>query len=289
MRGWIVWALGASAVAAACGSSGKGTNDNAPDASAGSAGGEDGSGGGIGSGPLTGLTDGGWSTSEDAQAFEPVFAPDGAALRQADAGYPQCDGGVLPADDFITGVVSFEAGACAGFGQSELPGIVFGPPVGAGASLGGLDVVSLGNGGSIVVSFSQDIVDGPGPDFLVFENPFAVGGNPNDVYAEPGQVSVSEDGVNWTAFPCTATSYPYGTCAGWHPVFSNPDNCISPLDVANAGGDPFDLADVGVTSARYVKIVDEIIEACASNPADAPNTNGFDLDAIAILHGSGND
>ena len=183
--------------------------------------------------------------------------------------------------------MSFEAGACAGFGQSEMPEIVEGPPVGGGTSAGSLDVLSLGNGGSIVVAFTPNtIVDGPGVDFIVFENPFDIGGNPNNVYAEQGEVSVSEDGVSWTTFPCTATTYPYGACAGWHPVFSNPDDCISPIDTVNAGGDPFDLHDIGVTSARYVRIVDQIIESCPTNPADAPNTNGFDLDAISIVNGS---
>ena len=275
MRGWT---LGGVAVVAltACSSSG-----GVPAGSAGPPGAE----AGIGSGPVASLSDAGWS-SGDAGSFEPVPPPDAAVKAQTDAGgYPLCDGGVIPADRFVTQVVSFEAGGCAGFGESEMPGIVEGPPVGAGADQGSLDVLSLGNGGTIVLAFGPNaIVDGPGADFLVFENPFDVGGDPSHLYAEPGEVSVSDDGVSWTTFPCTATSAPYGACAGWHPVYSSPGSCVSPLDVASAGGDPFDLHDIGVASAKYVRIVDKIVEACPSNPAQAPNTDGFDLDAIAIVN-----
>jgi hypothetical protein len=201
------------------------------------------------------------------------------------------------ASRFVTGVVSFDPGPCAGFGQSAMPGIVEGPPVGGGTSHGSTDVVSLGNGGSIVLSFAPNaIVDGPGPDFIVFENAFWVGGNPNDIYAEPGEVSVSDDGTKWTTFPCTPTldpqsphgtgvAPPYGTCAGWQAVYSAPGNGISPLDPSVAGGLALDLATVGVTHARYVRIVDKTDEACPEAGPD-PNTNGFDLDAIAIVNGA---
>ena len=48
------------------------------------------------------------------------------------------------------------------------------------------------------------IVDGPGPDFIVFENPFASAGSSTDLFAEPGEVSVSDDGTTWQTFPCIA-------------------------------------------------------------------------------------
>ena len=206
----------------------------------------------------------------------------------ADAGWSLVDGGfatdagVIRADRFVTKVISFTPGDCAGFGIPNMPGVVMGPPVGGGEQQGSLDVVSLGNGGEIVVSFEPNaIVDGPGVDFIVFENPFYIAGDPRRPNAELGEVSVSEDGVTWQTFPCTATSYPYGSCAGWHVVNSNPTNGISPVDPSVAGGDPFDLADLGLKHARFVRIKDKAHEACTS-----PNvtTNGFDLDAIAIVH-----
>jgi len=194
------------------------------------------------------------------------------------------DAGAVRADRFITTVVSYTPGTCAGFGQSSMPGIVMGPPVGGGALTGSTDVVSLGGGGEIVVSFAPNaIVDGPGPDLLVFENPFEIGGDPSNLYAEPGEVSVSDDGVTWKTFPCTATAFPYGACGGWHVVNSTPDNGISPLDAEAAGGDAYDLADVGLTHARFVRVVDKTHEDCPASGAK-PVTNGFDLDAMAILH-----
>lgn len=221
---------------------------------------------------------------------------DGAGSVAADVGgYPIGDGAVLRADRFITAVVSFTPTSCTGFGQSAMPGIVEGPPVGGGTDRGSTDVVSLGSGGSIVVSFAPNaIVDGPGPDFIVFENPFWIGDNSNDPYAEPGEVSVSDDGITWTTFPCapildaqasdgTGVAPPYpATCGGWQVVYSAPGNGISPVDPTAAGGLALDLATIGVTHAQYVKIVDMTHEDCPE--AGGPTTNGFDLDAIAIVN-----
>jgi hypothetical protein len=220
---------------------------------------------------------------------------DAATALAMDEGNDAEGGSPPPADRFVTGVVSFSPTDCAGFGAASMPGIVEGPPVGGGTSRGSTDVVSLGSGGSIVVAFAPNaIVDGPGPDFIVFENPFWVGGNPNDVYAEPGEVSVSDDGATWATFPCmptidpaspigTGTAPPYGQCAGWQIVYSSPGNGISPFDPASAGGNAFDLADVGVSSARYVRIVDKTHEACPE-AGPRPDTNGFDLDAVSIIN-----
>ena len=211
-----------------------------------------------------------------------------ADVPQPDAsGYLTCDGAIMPADRFVTRVVAFQPGDCAGFGATSMPRIVEGPPIGAGDGQEGLHVVSLGNAGMIVVSFEPNaIVDGPGPDFIVFENPFFAGGDPHRPTAEPGEVSVSDDGVVWAVFPCTATAYPYGACAGWHPVYASPSSCISPFDSSRAGGDAFDLADLGLTHARYVRIVDKTNEPCDTDPRKKLTTNGFDLDAVAIVNGA---
>jgi hypothetical protein len=221
---------------------------------------------------------------------------DAGAAPSIDAGFAVGDGGlILRADRFVTAVVSFTPTDCTGFGQSAMPGIVEGPPVGGGTERGSTDVVSLGSGGSIIVSFAPNaIVDGPGADFIVFENPFWIGGDPNDPYAEPGEVSVSDDGVTWTAFPCmptvdpgasdgTGVAPPYGACGGWQVVYSSPDNGISPVDPSVAGGIALDLATVGISHARYVRIVDQTQEDCPET-GPRPNTNGFDLDAIAIVN-----
>lgn len=183
--------------------------------------------------------------------------------------------------EYLTKVVSFTPGACAGFGADQMPDIVLGPPKGAGDSKGSFDVVSLGTGGTIIVSLEPNaIVDRPGIDFIVYENAFYPGGNPaNAPYAEPGEVSVSDDGVTWTAFPCTATAPPWGACAGWHPVEPAATTACDPAN----GGDPYDLADIGVAQARFIRIVDKTQNQPCS-PDTGPNTNGFDLDAIGAIH-----
>ncbi|QQR92008.1 MAG: hypothetical protein IPJ88_09370 [Myxococcales bacterium] len=166
----------------------------------------------------------------------------------------------------------------AGFGQEYFPDIVLGPPQGEGASQGSLDVLSLGVGGSIAFDFSENcIVDGEGSDFIVFENPFFVGGEAANVYSELAQISVSENGETWQSFPCDAEHPNESSCAGIHPVFTNPDNGISPFDPQDSGGDLFDLAELGLSRACYLRIQD------LSESGQSPSA-GFDLDAIATLH-----
>lgn len=185
----------------------------------------------------------------------------------------------IPCQDFIQSINSFEPGPNAGFGQNFLPTIILGAPQGGGNENGGLDVVSLGDHGKIIVdTFPCEIVDQAGADFIVFENPFFIGNQENDPFAEPAIISISEDGKNFTPFPCLSDHYPYTGCAGWHPVFSNSQNGINPFDPDKAGGDVFDLADIGVAKARYIKIED------VSN-GGFPPSKGFDLDAVAVVHG----
>ena len=81
------------------------------------------------------------------------------------------------AEPFADRVVSYTIGAGGGWRAADLPGVVLGGPRGAGAFQGSRDTFSLGLGGSIVLEFTDNVVvDGPGPDFTVFENPFLVRG-----------------------------------------------------------------------------------------------------------------
>lgn len=184
----------------------------------------------------------------------------------------------LPPTRTISCVESFTPGKGAGYGQDAFPEVVFGHPVGAGDKQGSLDVLSLGKAGEIVVGFGANaIVDGAGADFLVFENAFYVGGKVDTPFKELGEVAVSEDGETWTTFPCDPDGPTLAGCAGWRPVYANDELGISPFDPQVAGGDAFDLAEVGVTRARFVRIRD------VGKIAAAPNA-GFDLDALAIVH-----
>ena len=191
-----------------------------------------------------------------------------------DSGEP-CDPPRYEPDPFVDAVVSFTPGTGAGFGQEDMPGIVLGPPQGGGATAGSEHVLTLGEGGEIVLEFLEFVlIDGPGTDLLVFENPFPG-------WVEPGVVSASEDGSSWVSWDCEsdnpADGYP--GCAGVKAALSHPDNCIDATDPDTAGGDAYDLAEIGLESARFVRIAD----------AGVSGAGGFDLDAVAIVNGVGQD
>lgn len=170
---------------------------------------------------------------------------------------------------FATAVTAVSYGTGAGFGQASMPGIVLGPPLGSGPYAGSLDVVSLGLGGSITVELGVDVVDGPGTDLIVFENPF-------EGFIEIGQVEVSTDGINFVAFACDAATT--AGCAGVQPVNASSANSIDPTDPAAAGGDAFDLAAISVTRAHYVRVTD--VGGFDTGGGKA----GFDLDAVVAVH-----
>jgi hypothetical protein len=188
-----------------------------------------------------------------------------ASVERPDAGSP-----IRVADPYADAVVRFLPGPGAGFGANKMPNIVLGSPKGAGASAGSLDVVSLGFEGLIELQFTDlAAVDGPGPDFIVFENGFTG-------FSETGVVSASADGVVWKEFACTED----GGCAGLHPVFANDDLGISAVDFNVSGGDGFDLAQVGLSEARYIRVKDS-----GKNKMYGAPGGGFDLDAVAVIHG----
>ena len=87
--------------------------------------------------------------------------------------------------------------------------------MGQGTSRGGLDVLSLGVGGEILLGFGdRAIVDGKGADLIVFENAFWPGNDKRAVFAEPGEVAVSEDGKTWQAFECDSAGDGKGSFPG---------------------------------------------------------------------------
>ncbi len=207
-----------------------------------------------------------------------VWPPDAGAIDagEADAGPLEDDAGQPDAgqpdagqvDPWADAVVRFQPGEGAGFGQDRFPAVVLGPPSGAGANAGSTDVLSLGREGFIELEFLDLVlIDGPGPDLLVFENGFTG-------FLETGTVAVSDDGVDWREF-C-----PGGACAGLQPVYANPANGVSGTDPTVSGGDAFDLADVGLHRARFVRVRDS-----GQNQFYGPPGGGFDLDAVAVVNG----
>ena len=177
---------------------------------------------------------------------------------------------------FATTVVEVSYGPGQSYGQDFMPEIVLGPPEGGGCCMGSLDVVSLGNGGSVVLGFEGNgIEDGPGIDFVVFENAFEIAGG---TFAEVATVAVSDDGQTWHAFPCEATEAPWDSCAGVAPVYLTAADVAEDgtFDPSTAGGDGFDLADLGIERARWVRITDR---------EDLTGFEGvFDLDAVGIVN-----
>ncbi|MCZ7582812.1 MAG: cell surface protein [Deltaproteobacteria bacterium] len=216
---------------------------------------------------------------------------------------------------FAVEVIDVEYGPLAGFGQDGFPDNVLGPPAGKGdfaPQQSEDEMLGLGIGGWIVVRTGYEIVDGDGPDFIVFENPFYVAGDGVHVFTEAATVEVSDDGVTWYRFPNDydpdgAGTYPWGVpdnfagLAGIHPVSANPAKGIDPRDPDVAGGDPFDLADVGLASASYIRLTDagdddevpgsgilddngDAIDDWGNHIAAMAPSCGFDLDAVAVIH-----
>ena len=177
-------------------------------------------------------------------------------------------------------VVMFQRGSGGGSGEDGLPQIVLGAPRGAGRLTAGTHVLSLGQRGSITLEFvDNEVFDGPGPDLIVFENPFlaAPGDNPDLGFFELAKVEVSVDGERWVEFPYDTASRK--GCAGHRPVLANAKkNRIDPTDPRMAGGDPFDLSTVGLQVIRFIRITD--VQGSGGDDGAA----GFDLDAVAACH-----
>ncbi len=218
--------------------------------------------------PVLALTLGLWACETD----EPgESAPSAEAL----SGEPP----LWCADDlpYATVVLSYELGENAGMGSAE---DALGPPEPGPPLSGTLDVISLGVGGEIIVGFGgRAFEDGPGPDLVVWENAFWIGGDEERPFAEFGEVSVSEDGELWHAFPCdpeAASPFDSG-CAGVQPRREFEICDTIPLESARIGGDAFDLAQLGLESARYVRIRDR------ASAGIAPSA-GFDLDAVGAVY-----
>ncbi len=193
--------------------------------------------------------------------------------------------------------------------NSWQPGMVLGPPGDSTPISGSLSVISLGHGGGIVLEFRYtEIVDGPGPDFIVFENAFFCGAAPlsaaedYSVFAEPGIVAVSEDGVDFFTFPfdadalaqisalCTDRSLieSLDGLMGVTPSFTGdyriPDDAMvfdpsAPGGVSGHGGNAFDLADLGLQRARFIRITDPDIVLGLPGSSE-----GLELDAVVALH-----
>ena len=159
-------------------------------------------------------------------------------------------------------------------------------------------VLSLGDGGSVTVTFPRPIRNGQGPDFAVFENGFSTG---SAVFAELAFVEVSSNGSNFVRFPAVSLT-PTTLQNGAYSTI-DPTNLRNLAGKHPAGwGTPFDLADLTpsasldpnrITHVRLVDVVGSITPSLGSadslgNVVNDPFptqflTCGFDADAIAVL------
>lgn len=168
---------------------------------------------------------------------------------------------------------------------------------GAGLGAGSTDVLSLGFDDALVLGWRDRVVlDGPGVDFVVFENPFRHAGG---VFFDPIVVELSADGETWITWPHRLLdgADPVSDPAAWQgfagltPVWLHVEaNPLDPFDPA-AGGDGFDLAalpDDGEAGRirregfRYIRLVSaggridpETGEAFPVHPvSDGPDIDG---------------
>jgi DNA-binding beta-propeller fold protein YncE/PKD repeat protein len=209
------------------------------------------------------------------------------------------------------------ASVLLGYEPRGLPGaymnplLALGEPRGAGVESGGTHVTSLGDrdapwgpsapgrGGSITLGFEADgrealVFDGPGFDLVVFENAFAVPGG--GMFCEALIVQVSQDGRLWHEFPWRIDPrFPvdnparFQGLAGRRVVRANGDPGragYAPIAAADpaAGGDRFDLAELGLGWIRYVRLVDAGGEVEDGGAAPMWAERGADVDAVAALH-----
>lgn len=157
-------------------------------------------------------------------------------------------------------------------------------------------VVSLGDSGVAVLTFENNIMNGPGPDFAIFENGFA------DNYLELAFVEVSSDGTSFFRFENHSET----------PVL----NQVGPFDYSDcryvnnlAGkyrvgyGTPFDLEELdgnigldinSISHVRLIDVIGTVNDLYASHDSQGNKINdlyptnfesgGFDLDGVAVLH-----
>jgi hypothetical protein len=159
-------------------------------------------------------------------------------------------------------------------------------------------VVSLGDGGMAILSFEHPIMDGPGPDFAVFENSF------DGYFLELGFVEVSSDGETFHRFPASSLT-PVDSQIGPFDIL-DPENIHNLAGKFRSGwGTPFDLAELSeipglntdhITAVRIIDVIGILDDSLGSrdaggrlinDPFPTPFENGgFDLDAVGVIHTS---
>lgn len=177
------------------------------------------------------------------------------------------------------------AGPLANVGDSN-------SPLGGSSS----SVVSLGDGGSAIVTFDFPIANGPGFDFAVFENGFS------DTFLELAFVEVSSDGINFFRFPSHSETQTTTQVGSFGAIDCRYINNLAGKYRANFGT-PFDLSDIpnnvllnkdNITHVKIIDVVGSIDPLYATydsygNIVNDPyptsfDSGGFDLNAVGIIN-----
>jgi len=163
-----------------------------------------------------------------------------------------------------------------------------------------VDVVSLGDGGQITLTFAAPITDRPGSDFAIYENGFQFG---SDSFLELAFVEVSSDGVNFFRFDAVSLTQTVTQVGAFDPIDPTNVNNLAGKYVGGFGT-PFDLSELAGVSAlldiqnvTHVRLVDTVGSLnpahrtldSLGNPVNEPYSTafasgGFDLDGVAVLH-----
>jgi hypothetical protein len=158
------------------------------------------------------------------------------------------------------------------------------------------DVVSLGDGGSITLTFPEPIGNGPGPDIAVFENAFS------DDFLELAFVEVSSNGTTFHRFPAISLTQTTTQVGGFDLLDTSYLHNLAGK-FRTGFGTPFDLAELAgiedldismVTHVRIVDVVGSIDSRYGAKDSQGHWVNdpwstewesgGFDLDAVAYLN-----
>ncbi len=210
---------------------------------------------------------------------------------------------------FATHVVASDTRGNAGGGVFN-PANALGRPEGGVGGGGSVLVHSLGIDGYLTLGLGTNLVDGPGADLIVAENPFAI--SVGQVYAELMFVEVSSNGHDFARFPSRffggdGSSFAINTpgfvsgLAGQTPVFASASG-VDPQDVVEAGGDAFDLADlrshplvvsgaVNLRAITQVRLVDVVSTQSLDGRGRAildPSSGSADVDGVTLIHHAGN-
>ena len=158
------------------------------------------------------------------------------------------------------------------------------------------NVVSLGDGGYAICTFQNEIYNGTGYDFAVFENSFD--GN----YLEFAFVEVSSDGTNFFRFPATSNTQDTLQTGPFAYSDATKVNNLAGKYIAQYGT-PFDLNDLQgiqglelnhITNVKIIDVVGSINPTYATydknnnkvnDPWPTPYAScGFDLDAVGVIN-----